>query len=82
LGGDDSWARAINAQGEVVGASTSPKGNTGYLWSASTGMLQLPAKGGCCTAANGVSNARSDGTRLVAGIDLSSGARAAVWVIR
>jgi uncharacterized membrane protein len=33
LGGDDSWARDINAAGEVVGVSMSSQGNTGYFWS-------------------------------------------------
>jgi uncharacterized membrane protein len=82
LGGNDSWARDINAAGEVVGVSTSPQGNTGYFWSESTGMLQLPFKTGCCTAANAVSDARPDGTRLVAGIDLNNTGRAVVWVVQ
>lgn len=81
LGGSDSWARDINAAGEVVGASTSAQGNTGYFWSTATGMRKLPFSSGCCTAANGVSDIRPDGTRLVAGIELRN-ARAVVWVVR
>jgi uncharacterized membrane protein len=80
LGGSDSWARDINAAGEVVGASTSSQGNTGYFWSAATGMRLLPSTR-CCTAANAVSDIRADGTRLVAGIALGN-ARAVVWVVR
>ena len=44
LGGNDSWARDINAAGEVVGVSTSSQGNTGYFWSELTGMRQLPSR--------------------------------------
>jgi uncharacterized membrane protein len=81
LGGSDSWAHDINAAGEVVGGSTSSQGNTGYFWSESTGMLQLPAGSRCCAAANAVSDIRQDGTRLVAGLAGRDG-RAAVWVVR
>ena len=82
LGGADSWARDINASGDVVGGSTAPQGgNTGYIWFAdSQRMLQLPSKGRW-TAANAVSDVRvADGTRLVAG-GTSAGA-AVVWVVR
>ena len=80
LGGEHSWARDINGSGEVVGGSTSTRlGNTGYFWSESMGMFQLPA-GKRWAAANGVSDVRSDGTRLVVGMD--SQATAVVWVIR
>jgi uncharacterized membrane protein len=80
LGGAHSWARDINASGEVVGASTSPTlGNTGYFWSESTGMLQLPVKGRWA-AANALSDVRSDGTRLVIGMDAQG--QAIVWVVR
>jgi uncharacterized membrane protein len=80
LGGKDSWARDINATGEVVGASTSPTvGNTAYFWSASRGMLQLPFKGRWA-AANALSNVRPDGTRVVVGTN--SLGEAIVWVVR
>ena len=82
LGGADSWANDINAAREVVGVSTSSAGNTAYIWSQSTGMRRLPSKALCCAAANSVSDVRQDGTRVVAGIDLSGTARAVVWVIQ
>ena len=79
LGGNESWARDINASGEVVGVSTSATGtNTGFYWSLSTGMLQLPANR--WGAANAMSDVRSDGSRLVVGTD--SQANAVVWVVR
>jgi hypothetical protein len=59
-----------------------PWGNTGYFWSESTGMRQLPFKTRCCTAANAVSDARPDGTRLVAGTDHNDTGRAVVWVVQ
>ena len=81
LGGADSWARDINATGEVVGGSTTSQGvNTAYFWSpVSDRMIQLPVKGGW-GAANAVSDVRPDGTRLVVGMN-SQGA-AVVWVVR
>ena len=43
LGGEVSWANDINAEGEVVGSTTTSDGVlTPYFWSASTGMLPLP----------------------------------------
>ena len=79
LGGAHSWALDINAAGEVVGMSTSSQGvNTAFFWSLTTGMFKLPAnKFG---VANAVSEVRSDGTRLVVGMDAQ--ANAAVWVVR
>jgi probable HAF family extracellular repeat protein len=79
LGGKDSWARGINASGEVVGNSTANSVNTGFLWSQSLGMIKLPFNGSWA-AANGVSDVRADATRLVAG--MSSRAAAIVWVVR
>jgi uncharacterized membrane protein len=80
LGGEHSWARDINSNGEVVGGSTSPTlGNTAYFWSESMGMLQLPVKGRWA-AANAISDVRPDGTRLVVGMD--SQGQAIVWVVR
>jgi uncharacterized membrane protein len=80
LGGAHSWARDINASGEVVGGSTSPHvGNTAFFWSQSIGMYQLPIKGSWA-AANAVSDVRSDGTRLVVG--MSSQGTAIAWVVR
>jgi uncharacterized membrane protein len=80
LGGEDSWARDINASGEVVGASTAGNGiNTGYFSSADVGMLQLPIKARWA-AANALSDVRSDGTRLVVGMDAR--AEPIVWVVR
>jgi uncharacterized membrane protein len=82
LGGADSWARDINASGDVVGGSTSPQvGNTGYIWFAeSQRMVQLPFKGRWA-AANAVSDVRvTDGTRLVVG--MTSSGDAVVWVVR
>jgi probable HAF family extracellular repeat protein len=79
LGGADSWARDINAAGEVVGISTSEQGtNTAFFWSLSTGMFRLPDNR--YAVANAVSDVRSDGTRLVAGMD--GQANAAVWLVR
>lgn len=80
LGGEDSWARDINASGEVVGGSTAGNGiNTGYFSSADVGMLQLPIKARWA-AANALSDVRSDGTRLVVGMDAR--AEPIVWVVR
>jgi uncharacterized membrane protein len=79
LGGEHSWARDINAAGEVVGVSTSRRaGNTAYFWSQSTGMIKLPVKR--WAAANAVSDVRLDGTRLVVG--MNSQAVPVVWVVR
>jgi probable HAF family extracellular repeat protein len=79
LGGKDSWARDINASGEVVGVSTSGSGtNTAFFWSLTTGMLQLPANR--WGAANAMSDVRPDGSRLVVGTD--SQASAVVWIVR
>jgi hypothetical protein len=66
-------------RGEFVGSSTSLNGNTGYIWSESTGMLQLPFEGRWA-AANAISDIRSDATRLVVG--MSSRAEPLVWVVR
>ena len=79
LGGAHSWALDINAAGEVVGVSTSSQGvNTAFFWSQATAMFKLPAnKFG---VANAVSDVRSDGTRLVVGMDAQ--ANAAVWLVR
>jgi uncharacterized membrane protein len=80
LGGADSWARDINGAREVVGLSTSPQGvNTGFFWSSSTGMLMLPVEARWA-AANGLSDVRADGTRLVVGSDAQG--TAVVWVFR
>ena len=82
LGGEHSLARDINGSGEVVGWSTAPGiGMTGFFWSSSRGMLQLqlPFKARLA-AANGVSDVRPDGTRLVVG--MSSQGAAVVWVVR
>ena len=81
LGGADSWADGINASGDVVGSSTSPRvGNTGYIWFAeSQRMVQLPFKGRWA-AANAVSDVRADGTRLVVG--RTANGSAVVWVVR
>ena len=80
LGGEHSWARDINANGEVVGSSTSPRvGNTAYFWSESLGMVQLPFRGRFAVA-NALSDVRQDGTRLVVGAD--SRQNAVVWVVR
>jgi uncharacterized membrane protein len=82
LGGADSWARDINASGDVVGGSTAAQGgNTGYIWfAASQRMVQLPFKGRWA-AANAVSDVRvADGTRLVVG--MTSTGTAVVWDVR
>lgn len=80
LGGADSWARGINAAEEVVGLSTLSNGvNTAFFWSQARGMVALPVKGRSA-GAYGVSNVRSDGTRLVVGAD--SQGDALVWVVR
>ena len=74
LGGEFSSANDINAEGEVVGGSTTSDGVfTPYIWSASTGMLPLPtgSKGPASKDRGGqpfaLSDVRPDGTRLVAG---------------
>ena len=83
LGGEFSSAFDINADGEVVGSTTTSHGVvTPYFWSASTGMLPLPLgrgrnRGGLPFA---LSDVRPDGTRLVVGITSSQGA--GVWIVR
>jgi uncharacterized membrane protein len=86
LGGEISSANDINAEGEVVGSSTTSDGVfTPYFWSASTGMLALPSdskgpannRGGLPFA---LSDVRPDGTRLVVGTSNPSGA--GVWIVR
>ena len=80
LGGVSSVANDINASGEVTGMSTSPQiGNTGFFWSPSVGMYQLPFSGQFA-GANAVSDVRPDGTRLVVG--MNSKALPVVWVVR
>jgi probable HAF family extracellular repeat protein len=80
LGGADSWGRGINAAGEVVGVSTRSDGiNTGFLWTQSAGMVELP-RNSRWAAANAISDGRSDGTRVAVGMS-SSGVPVA-WVIR
>jgi uncharacterized membrane protein len=85
LGGEFSSAVDINTEGEVVGSSTTSDGVfTPYFWSASTGMLPLPAdkdrgpanRGGLPFA---LSDVRLDGTRLVVG---TSQGNAGVWIVR
>ena len=85
LGGEFSSAVDINAEGEVVGNSTTSSGDfTPYFWSASTGMLPLPSSdkgpnrggGGFLFA---LSDVRPDGTRLVVG---TSDGDAGVWIVR
>ena len=79
LGGAVSWARDINAAGEVVGLSTTAQGvNTAFFWSQSVGMYRLPVNR--WAAAYAVSDVRLDGTRLVVGTDAQ--ANAVVWVVR
>ena len=85
LGGEFSSANDINAEGEVVGSSTTSDGVfTPYFWSASTGMLPLPTgnkgpasrnRGGLAFA---LSDVRLDGTRLVVGHSGEAG----VWIVR
>jgi len=59
--------------------STSPRGiYTAYFWSEATGMF--PLAGNKQVVANGLSDVRFDGTRLVVGIDAQ--ANAAVWVVQ
>ena len=80
LGGTDSWARGLNTTGEVVGGSTQSNGtNTGFFWSESTGMVQLPIKGPWA-AANALSDVRPDGSRIVVGID--SNGNPIAWTVR
>jgi probable HAF family extracellular repeat protein len=79
LGGAHSWALDINAAGEVVGMSTSSQGvNTAFFWSLTTGMFPIPANK--FSVANALSEVRSDGTRLVVGMDAQ--ANAVVWLVR
>lgn len=80
LGGDNSVAFDVNASGEVVGMSTSPRvGSTAFFWSESAGMVQLPFKGQYGFA-RAMSDVRPDGTRLVVGVDSNS--KPIVWVVR
>ena len=77
LGGETTAPRAINSAGEVVGLSTT-SGGSGFpfFWSATVGIRQLPiSKGGW---AFGMSDVRSDGSRLVVG----EGNGAQVWVVK
>jgi probable HAF family extracellular repeat protein len=80
LGGESTTPRAINSSGEVVGLSALANGaGTAFLWSETLGMRQLPVSDGAW--AFGVSDVRSDGTRLVVG----AGGRpfgALLWVVR
>ena len=84
LGGEFGSAVDINADGEVVGSSTTSDGVfTPYFWSASTGMLPLPSdsrgpatRGGLPFA---LSDVRLDGTRVVVG---TSQGNAGVWIVR
>ena len=82
LGGDRSSANDINAEGEVVGNTTTSDGvQAAYFWSASTGMLPLPTgkgrkSGGIAFA---LSDVRPDGTRLVVGDGYGD---AGVWIVR
>ena len=79
LGGDHASARDINSTGEVVGSSSPTRGDqTGFFWTASTGMLRLSANRR--TTPHALSDARSDGTRVVVGVDDQGDA--AVWVVR
>jgi uncharacterized membrane protein len=79
LGGAESWSRDINAAGDVVGLSATSSGvNTGYFWSQSTGMVQLPASGKF-SAANAISGVRADGSRIVVG--MTAAGTALAWVL-
>jgi uncharacterized membrane protein len=81
LGGPVSFAKGINGSGEIVGSS-SPSAQasaTGFFWSAASGMVQLPSSGRWA-AANGVSDIRADGTRLVVG--MNSRAQPIAWIVR
>jgi uncharacterized membrane protein len=85
LGGEWGSANDINAQGEVVGSSTTSDGVfTPYFWSASTGMLPLPtgnkgpARRNMGGLAFALSDVRLDGTRLVVGHSGGAG----VWIVR
>ena len=77
---DDSVAFDVNASGEVVGISISPRGvAAAFFWSESLGMMQLPSKGRSASP-RAMSDVRPDGTRLVVGVDSHS--QAIVWVVR
>ena len=79
FGGEKSWIRDINAAGEVAGVITSGTNSTALFWSPSIGRLQL-LPGNKSGVANGLSDSRPDGTRLVVGME--SGKNATVWVVR
>jgi hypothetical protein len=86
LGGEGSWARDINATGELAGVRrTGGDGGKGYFWSEALGVRALPDLGRPA-AAWSMSNVRADGTRLVVGgmnpASGTSGFLAVVWVIR
>ena len=77
---DDSVAFDVNASGEVVGISISPRGSsTAFFWSQSVGLVPLPSKGRSAQP-RALSDVRPDGTRLVVGVDGNS--QPIVWVVR
>ena len=79
FGGEKSWLRDINSAGEVAGVITSRTNSTPLFWSPSIGRLQL-LPGNKSGVANGLSDVRPDGTRLVVGME--SGKNATVWLVR
>ena len=63
LGGDDSWAWGLSANGVVVGLATNAAGQLhAFRWTASGGMRDLGTLGGSESAAYGVS---ADGSVVV-----------------
>jgi hypothetical protein len=75
---DQLYGTDINGAGEVVGRGSSSNRNVAFFWSASIGMIELPAKA-MGAGAWTVAEQSGDGTRLVIG---GSGSVPYVWVVR
>jgi len=57
LGGDHSWARAINDLGQVVGSSNTASGEThAFLWTEQDGLIDLGTLGGTSSSAQFINN--------------------------
>jgi len=71
-GNDDSYARAISADGNaVVGLSSiSPSGNVAFLWTQADGMVSLGTLGGTASIARAVS---ADGSVVVGDSTITGG---------
>jgi probable HAF family extracellular repeat protein len=79
LGGTDSYAQAVNAGGQVVGASFLPgnRAEGAFLWTEANGMIPLETLGGTDSLASAIN---ADGL-IVGGSSVAGGAefRAVLW---